>query len=173
MIKLIRLAHRSPGSVARAAATPLLLLTLAACANPPVQADHGRVVAHLPIPFTPAGQPEVIRVTISPGQRFSIKIDTSDGPYAWLQVSGPDPRLIGFAGDFNDGSCPSGMVGCRVPYFHTMITEHRGATTATWRYRDYACPATPTPTTTASPAETATPAIPCQPAEVTLKITVG
>ncbi len=121
----------------------LSLLAAAACAGPAAAQDHGRVVAHLTIPFRPAsvtGQTEVIKVAVRSGQRFSVKIETSDGPFFWSQAGRwPDPRVVRLAGDFNDGSCASGMAGCRVPYFHTLLARARGTTTMSWKYHDLRC----------------------------------
>jgi hypothetical protein len=101
------------------------------------------VVAHLAIPFRPAvaaGKADVIPIAVTAGQRFSIKVDTSDGPYAWSQAgTAPDPRTVTLAGNFNAGSCAPDLVGCRVPYFHTLITRGRGTTTMSWKYHDYRC----------------------------------
>lgn len=122
------------------------LLTAAACAGPGGQRapDHGLVLAHLTIPFRPAtasGKADLIQLTVKPGQRFSIKIDTSDGPYDWSQVTAPDPRIARLAGNFDDGSCAPGLVGCRVPYFHTLIARTRGTTMMSWKYHDLRCEA--------------------------------
>ncbi|HUZ52621.1 MAG TPA: hypothetical protein VMU94_08825 [Streptosporangiaceae bacterium] len=123
----------------------LSLLAAAACAGPAAARDHGHVVAHLTIPFRPAavtGKTEVIKVAVSSGQRFSVKVDTSDGPFFWNQTgSRPDPRVVRLAGDVNDGGCASGMVGCRVPYFHTLLARARGTTTMSWKYHDLRCQA--------------------------------
>src|ERR1022692_746413 len=123
----------------------LSLIAAAACAGPAAARDHGRVVAHLTIPFRPAavtGKTEVIRVAVRSGQRFSVKVDTSDGPFYWNQTGRrPDARVVRLAGDFNEGSCASGMVGCRVPYFHTLLARARGTTTMSWQYHDLRCQA--------------------------------
>ena len=123
----------------------LSLVAAAACAGPAAALDHGRVVAQLTIPFRPAavtGTTEVIRVAVNRGQRFSVKVDTSDGPFSWNQAGRwPDPRVVRLAGDFSQGSCASGMAGCRVPYFHTMLARARGMTTMSWRYHDLRCQA--------------------------------
>lgn len=121
------------------------LIAAAACAGQAAAQDHGRVVGHLTIPFRPAavtGTTEVIRVAVNRGQRFSVKVETSDGPFFWNQTGDrPDPRVVRLAGDFNQGSCGSGMVGCRVPYFHTLLARARGTTTMSWRYHDLRCQA--------------------------------
>jgi hypothetical protein len=120
--------------------------------------DHGLVVAHLSIPFRPAagaGGRELITVTVSAGQRFSVKVDTSDGPYWWSQSgTPPDPRIVRLIGDFNQGSCAPGLVGCRVPYFHTLLARSSGMTTMTWTYHQPPCQAAakaPSPASTACP----------------------
>lgn len=80
-------------SLLAVAAATGLALAAAACsaAAPPTRTrDHGRVVALLPIPFqpaAPAGGRELITVTVSAGQWFSIKTDASDGPLWWSQSS--------------------------------------------------------------------------------------
>jgi hypothetical protein len=121
------------------------LAALAGCGGPPAAHGHGRVVARLAIPFRPAaasGTAEVIRVAVRPGQRFSVKVDTSDGPYFWRQTgTGPDARIVRLAGNVNDGSCPASQVGCRVPYFHTLLARAAGTTTMSWRYHDLHCDA--------------------------------
>jgi hypothetical protein len=126
------------------------LLTAAACASPgtPTAAhDHGFVAAHLTIPFRPpatAAAADIIAITVSAGRRFSIKVDTSDGPYYWSQEGPvPNPRLLRLAGDFNDGHCAPASVGCRVPYFHTLIARAAGTTAMSWRYHDLSCPPAP------------------------------
>jgi hypothetical protein len=107
--------------------------------------DHGTVVGRLGIPFVPAhvrGQAEVIPVTVHTGERFSVEVQTSDGPYVWNQTGPrPDPGVVRLAGDFDAGSCRQDQVGCRVPYYRTMIAQAPGVTTATWNYRDFGCPA--------------------------------
>ncbi len=80
---------------------------------------------------------------VSAGERFSIKVHTSDGPFWWTQQSKPDPGLVRLAGNFDEGSCPANAVGCRVPYFHTLIARHAGTTTMTWVYHAPSCQATP------------------------------
>jgi hypothetical protein len=124
----------------------LSLIAAAACAGPAAAQDHGRVVAHLAIPFRPGavttGTTEVIRVAVNRGQRFSVKVETSDGPFFWNQTGRrPDPRVVRLAGDFNQGSCAAGMAGCHVPYFHTLLARARGTTTMSWRYHDLRCQA--------------------------------
>jgi hypothetical protein len=114
-------------------------LVLAACANPPLD-DHGQVVAHLSIPFqSAAGKVDIIAVSVAAGRRFSIKVDTSDGPSWWSQAAPPDPRLIRLVGNYDDGSCPQDLTGCRVPYFHTLFARATGTTTMTWKYYDESC----------------------------------
>jgi hypothetical protein len=133
-----------PMNLRTALAAFLSLIAAAACAGPAAARDHGRVVAHLAIPYRPAavtGKTEVIRVAVRSGQRFSIRIDTSDGPFYWNQTGRPDSRVVRLAGDFNEGSCASGMVGCRVPYFHTLVARARGTATMSWRYHDLRCQA--------------------------------
>jgi hypothetical protein len=110
--------------------------------------SHGKVAAQLTIPFAPAGiknGTEVIPVTVGVGKRFSVKVDTSDGPFFWSQQgAAPDRRVVKLVGDFNQGSCPSADVGCRVPYFHTLLAVARGTAVMTWRYHALACgPAVP------------------------------
>ena len=125
-----------------ALAALLSLVAAAACAGPAAARDHGRVVATLAIPFRPAamtGTTEVIRVAVRSGQRFAVKVDTSDGPFFWSQTGRPDPRVIRLAGNFDDGSCASGMAGCRVPYFHTLLARARGTATMSWKYHDLRC----------------------------------
>lgn len=91
-------------------------VVLAACASPP-RDDHGQVVARLPIPFrSAAGNADIIAISVATGRRFSIKVDTSDGPY-----------------------CPQDRGGCRVPYFHTLLARATGTTTMTWKCYDLSC----------------------------------
>lgn len=127
-----------------AAAAAVVALTAAACGGRAAP-DHGRVVAQLGIPFRPTGAngAQVVSVTVSHGQRFSIKVGTSDGPYWWTQSTRPDARFVAFAGNYDEGSCPTGLVGCRVPYFHTLVASGRGSTTMSWTYHDPNCQATP------------------------------
>jgi hypothetical protein len=121
------------------------LVAATACggSSDPASHDHGRVVAHLPIqspPHPTVGEHGIIHVTVAAGQRFSIKVDTSDGPYTWDEVGNPPGRLVKFVGDFNDGHCGADSYGCRVPYFHTLLARSSGATTMTWRFRNVGCP---------------------------------
>jgi hypothetical protein len=107
--------------------------------------DHGKVVAYLPIPYQVSsdvdnGSAKTVNVTVRPGQRFSVKVATSDGPVLWRQVGpAPDGRVVSFVGDFNAGHCAKAAVGCRVPYFHILRARASGTTTMTWLYRDLAC----------------------------------
>ena len=151
------------------AATLAAGLLVAACAGPRTPAhDHGSVAGHLSIPFVPAataGKAEVVPVTVRVGERFSIKVDTSDGPFWWTQTGAPpDPRLVRLAGNFNDGSCSPGLVGCRVPYFHTLVARARGTTAMSWRYHAPGCAAA----ASASPPSRSCPAV----TVVTFTITV-
>ncbi len=158
---LMKQRHRRPAMPGLLAMLAISLL-LAACGGPASPAhDHGRVAGHLAIPFVPAATPgkaEIIPIAVTVGERFSIKVDTSDGPYWWTQSgAAPDPRLVQLAGNFNDGSCGPGLVGCRVPYFHTLIARARGTTAMSWRYHAPGCvtaPATATPPGMACPAVT-------------------
>ena len=132
---------RIAGFVAGAAA--LALLTAGCSGGSAASHDHGTVVGHLNIPFVPAhvrGQAEVVPVTVHQGERFSVLVQTSDGPYAWSQTGRPDPGLVRPAGDFSRGTCPSMQVGCRVPYYHTLVAMAPGVTVMTWNYRDFGCP---------------------------------
>jgi hypothetical protein len=151
--------YRRPAVAGLLAVLAVSLLT-ASCAGPAAH-DHGRVAGHLSIPFVPAataGKAEIIPVAVTVGERFSIKVDTSDGPYWWTQAgAAPDPRLVRLAGNFSDGSCSPGLVGCRVPYFHTLIARARGTTAMSWRYHAPGCvtaPVTATPPGIACPAVT-------------------
>lgn len=131
-----RLALTAPVTVA---AILFGTVVLAACANPP-RDDHGQVVARLPIPFqSAAGKADIIAISVAAGRRFSIKVDTSDGPYWWSQATPPDPRLIRLVANYDDGSCPQDLTGCRVPYFHTLLARAAGTTTMTWKYYDLSC----------------------------------
>ncbi len=117
------------------------LLGVTACggSSPSVNTDHGQVVAELPIPLDAPATPAV-KVAVSVGQRFSVKVDTSDGPYEWSEVGpSPDRHLVKLAGNFNDGHCDPKAVGCRVPYFHTLQAKASGTTTMTWHFRDFNC----------------------------------
>jgi len=132
---------RIAGLVAGAAA--LALLTAGCSGARAASHDHGTVVGQLDIPFVPAhvrGRAEVVPVTVHPGERFSVLVQTSDGPYAWNQTGRPDPGLVRPAGDFSRGTCPSMQVGCRVPYYHTLVAKAPGVTVMTWNYRDFGCP---------------------------------
>lgn len=126
-----------------AAVVPLLA---AACSSGHRPRPHGTVVADLPIPFAPpaaSGNREVIAVHVRAGERFSVKVATSDGPYWWAEQARPDPRLVKAAGDVNDGHCAPGLVGCQVPYFHVLVARHPGSTTMTWVYHAPDCQRTP------------------------------
>jgi hypothetical protein len=132
---------RLAGLVAGTAA--LALLTAGCSGARAASHDHGTVIGHLDIPFVPAhvrGRAEVVPVTVHPGERFSVLVQTSDGPYAWNQTGRPDPGLVRLAGDFDRGTCPAMQVGCRVPYYHTLIARAPGVTVMTWNYRDFGCP---------------------------------
>src|SRR5579863_6615061 len=52
---------------------------------------HGKVVAFVPIPYrisseVDTGVARTVKVMVRPGQRFSVKVATSDGPFWWRQV---------------------------------------------------------------------------------------
>ncbi len=158
-----RSARRLVSVAALAVAAVVSLVTAVACAGPAApqpRHDQGLVVAHLSIPFRPAaaaGKAEVIQIAVTVGQRFSIKVDTSDRPYYWSQAgTGPDPRLVRLAGNFDEGRCAPGLVGCRVPYFHTLVARGRGTTMVSWKYHDLRCEATPK---SASPASGSCPSV--------------
>ncbi len=114
--------------------------------------SHGIVLGDLPIPYSPetSGAPSgVVAIDVTGGGRFSIKVDTSDGPFWWAEQGKPDPRVARLAGQFNDGHCAKDLVGCRVPYFFTLIAEHPGKTTMTWVYHAPDCRNTAPPVGTA------------------------
>jgi hypothetical protein len=124
-----------------AATAAVCALGVTACSGPShsVNRNHGLVVAELPIPLASPATP-VVKVAVTVGQRFSVKVDTSDGPFEWIELAPkPDRQLVKVAGDFDDGHCPREAVGCRVPYFHTLQAKARGTTTMTWRLRDFSC----------------------------------
>jgi len=126
-----------------AGAAALALLTAGCSGARAASHDHGTVIGSLDIPFVPAhvrGRAEVVQVTVHAGERFSVLVQTSDGPYAWNQTGRPDPGLVRLAGDFDRGTCPSMQVGCRVPYYHTLVARASGVTVMTWNYRDFGCP---------------------------------
>ena len=106
---------------------------------------HGKVVAYLPIPYqvshiVDTRSARTIKVTVRPGQRFSVKVATSDSPFLWRQVGpAPDGRVVKFVGDFNSGHCVKAAVGCRVPYFHVLQAKKAGSTMMAWVYRALAC----------------------------------
>jgi hypothetical protein len=106
---------------------------------------HGQVVASLPIPYhvshiVSTRSARTIKVTVRPGQRFSVKVATSDGPFMWRQVGPPpDGRVVKFVGDFTSGHCVKAAVGCRMPYFHVLQARKTGSTTMVWLYRALAC----------------------------------
>jgi hypothetical protein len=138
------LAHRrrtlSRGvSVAGAAALSALgALLVTGCGGTGAAPDHGPVVAQLPIPFqpaVPAGKMTVVRVHVTAGQRFSIKVDTVDYPDFWTEAgAGPDAQVVQAAGDFPDGACPGQEVGCAIPYLYAFVARSRGTITMTWEY---------------------------------------
>ncbi len=81
-----------------------------------------------------------VKVMVRPGQRFSVKVATSDGPFWWRQVGPPpDGRVVSVVGDYNAGRCVKAAVGCRVPYFHILQARTAGSTTMTWMYREPSC----------------------------------
>ncbi|HEX9064040.1 MAG TPA: hypothetical protein VF843_02970 [Streptosporangiaceae bacterium] len=113
--------------------------------GPQPAAGHPKVVGYLPIPYRVSagadiGAARVIHVVVRPGQRFAVKVATSDGPFAWRQIGRPpDRRVVRVLGDVNIGHCAAGAVGCRVPYFHVLAASRAGTTTMTWLYRELAC----------------------------------
>jgi hypothetical protein len=117
------------------------LLAVAACGGSPhhINRDPGLVVAELPIPLSSPPTP-VVQVAVTVGERFSVEVDTSDGPLEWSEIGPkPNPRIVKVAGDFNDGNCKPRLVGCRVPYFHTLQAKAPGTTTMTWHFVDFDC----------------------------------
>ena len=140
----------------RAGLLPVLVAILAAasgaaaagCGSPdasPATADHGRVVGYLRIPYqltteADTGAPRTVSVLVHPGERFAIKVATSDGPFVWRPVGpAPDGRVVRTIGNVNDGHCAAAAVGCRVPYFHVMRAKAAGHTSVTWLYRQLSC----------------------------------
>jgi len=122
----------------------LISVSVVACGSSSATTiDHGVVVGRLHIPFLPkptTGSAYVVIVTVRAGQRFSVDVDTSDGPAWWTQAGArPDPAIVKVVGDFNIGSCPANETGCRVPYYHTLIARSPGTTTMTWRYNTAPC----------------------------------
>jgi hypothetical protein len=140
---------RPAWAVAAAAVLAAACVLATACGAPAHGSpDHGPVVASLPIPFSPPvpGRPDVMPVTATAGERFAIKVATSDGPFYWAQAGKvPEPALIRPVGDFSDGQCAQNLVGCRVPYFATYAARHTGTATLTWAYHALDCPAAGTP----------------------------
>jgi hypothetical protein len=137
-----------PSPLARRSARALVagaigLLAVGCSPSGATTAGHGVVIGHLHIPFVPqpaTGGADVINVSVQAGQRFSVEIDTSDGPYWWNQAGRrPDSRIVEVVGDFNIGSCAPDLVGCRVPYYHTLLARGRGETVMTWRYDAAPC----------------------------------
>lgn len=139
-----------PGHGARGAALAALagaaIVGAAGCGSAGLPAAaHGKVVAFLPIPYrvtseADPGAARVIKVLVRPGQRFAVKVATSDGPFVWRQVGPPpDRRVVRTIGNVNDGQCPQGVVGCRVPYFHVLRAMAAGRTAMTWLYRELSC----------------------------------
>ncbi len=126
----------SVAGVAALSALGALLVTGCGGAGP--APGHGPVVAQLPIPFqpaVPAGKMTVVRVHVTAGQRFSIKVDTVDYPDFWAEAgAGPDARVVQAAGDFPDGSCPGQEAGCAIPHLYAFVARSRGTTTMTWEY---------------------------------------
>jgi hypothetical protein len=116
--------------------------TLTAWGSGNAQPNHGSVVARLPMPFRPHAERgiELIPVSVNVGQRFSILVGTTVAfPAYWTETgSSPDARIVQAVGDFSDGSCGD-MIGCAVPYFHTLSAQSRGTTTMTWQYRTPEC----------------------------------
>jgi hypothetical protein len=139
----VRLRPRARRSAGAFAAGVVSLLVVGCSPSGATTADHGVVVGHLHIPFVPkpaTGSADIVNVTVQAGQRFSVEVDTSDGPYWWNQTGPrPDARIVRVVGDFNIGSCAQGMVGCRVPYYHTLLARSRGETIMIWRYNAAPC----------------------------------
>jgi hypothetical protein len=133
--------RRMISRVITAALAGSCVLAVIACSGPAHSAthDHGLVVAELPIPLSSPPTP-VVKVAVKVGQRFSVKVDTSDGPYEWSEIGPkPDRHLVKVVGDFDDGHCQKRAVGCRVPYFHALKAKARGTTTMTWHLQDFNC----------------------------------
>ena len=108
-------------------------------------ANHGKVVAYLRIPYqvtagADTGAARIVHVLVRPGERFAVKVATSDGPFVWRR-SGPVPdgRVVRTIGNVNDGHCAAHAVGCRVPYFHVLAARSAGTTSMTWLYRRLSC----------------------------------
>ncbi len=145
--------HRSRGAVLAAVISVLVAGLAAGCGAPGPHrgagnhgiTEVGKVVAYLPIPYqvsseVDTGSAKTIKVLVRPGQRFAVKVATSDGPFLWRQVGpAPDGRVVQVVGDVNAGRCPKAAVGCRVPYFHVLRARAAGTTTMTWLYRELAC----------------------------------
>jgi hypothetical protein len=141
LIAMGLLRRRLASRVVVAAMAGICVLGVTACSGSSHGAshDHGLVVAELPIPLASPATP-VVKVAVTVGQRFSVKVDTSDGPYAWGQIGQlPDRQLVRVAGNFDDGHCDQKAVGCRVPYFHTLQAKAPGTTTMTWQFHDFNC----------------------------------
>jgi hypothetical protein len=141
------------GGVLAALATVLAAGAMAGCGSSGAHhgggtggtGGHGKVVGYLAIPYQPGyvastRSARTVNVTVRPGQRFSVKVATSDGPFLWRQVGpAPDSRVVRIVGDFNAGHCVKNAVGCRVPYFHILQARTAGSTSMTWLYRALAC----------------------------------
>jgi hypothetical protein len=111
----------------------LAALATTACAGPS-QAPHPvatlQITGGVPVHLTTL-RPILARVSV--GQKFSVIVNTTDGPLEWRLTRTGQPAIVQGQGNAVIGSCGSPpAVGCREPDQYTFVARAKGATTMEW-----------------------------------------
>jgi hypothetical protein len=81
---------------------------------------------------------------VSAGSKFSVTVDTTDGPEAWELTSVGHPAIVERQGSAPVGSCGSPpKAGCTVPLRYTFLAKTAGTTTMVWTEFALGCPSQP------------------------------
>lgn len=70
---------------------------------------------------------------VAAGSKFSVTVDTSDGPEAWDLTTVGHPGVVEKQGSAPVGSCGSPpKAGCTVPQRYTFVAKAAGTATMVW-----------------------------------------
>jgi hypothetical protein len=87
-------------------------------------------------------QPKLARVPA--GSKFSVTVDTTDGPEAWELTTVGHPAIVQKQASAPVGSCGSPpKAGCTVPQRYTFLARAPGTTTMVWTEYALGCAGQP------------------------------